>query len=430
MRIFVELVIFKFYCNLLKKPLYNPLVYILTAKAVVILRKAKLLLWTLISLTLISLFAFVSFAATDRDSGHDCVYYFYGRECLDCASLDTLMVSLEQEYPNLEIAKYEVYHNFENYELLQKYYDLYNVEKGQRSIPAVFAQGSYFVGRSKIESFLENWLKDNDASICPSLADKKAIGMMGKGEPYNVLDTVNFFKIGWEAIKDFWRPGTAALLLVLLALLAITKNKVIIRDKIKIKQLIIKRGAFFISGLFLAYLLFGSGLLGFLANQQAYMVFYKIVGSCAIFFALFGLKLTSKTRKWLERDDMKDLKKIMRWSIRIILSPLGLVASGIIFAALTFADLSGSFYLMRNLFIEHFARVSVFFLIFYYALISALLFVALLLLFDYVRKQLHVLVRSKEPLAENSFEHRDAIRIFYLAVRGVILALGILLLIV
>ena len=53
----------------------------------------------------------------------DCVYYFFGKECKDCNAVDTAVYSLEHKYEHLQIEKYEVYHNFQNFELLQQYYD-------------------------------------------------------------------------------------------------------------------------------------------------------------------------------------------------------------------------------------------------------------------------------------------------------------------
>ena len=111
--------------------------------------------------------------ALAQEVENDCVYYFYGQECEDCTATEATIFGLERAYPHLQIQKYEVYHNFQNFELLQQYYDAYGIEKKSRSIPVMFMKGNYLVGSKAITSLLEERVKDNSDPNCPSLSPEQ-----------------------------------------------------------------------------------------------------------------------------------------------------------------------------------------------------------------------------------------------------------------
>ncbi|MEK6899950.1 MAG: hypothetical protein AABX05_02385, partial [Nanoarchaeota archaeon] len=182
----------------------------------------------------------------------DCVYYFFGKECKDCTAVDTAVYSLEHKYEHLQIEKYEVYHNFQNFELLQQYYDAYGIEKNSRSIPVVFMKNTYLIGSKAITSLLEESIKDNDDPNCPPLtAAQGTVGISGQGESPNILSTLTFSLITGDALSNMFAPGVLALLLIFLAILPITKTK---EDLIKVS-------VYFMAGIYIAYVLFGLGSL-------------------------------------------------------------------------------------------------------------------------------------------------------------------------
>ena len=81
----------------------------------------------------------------------------------------------------------------------------------------MFTSKSYFVGTESITSFLEESIKENEDASCPNLAGNKAVGIIGKAAPFNVLETLTFSVVTGEAIKNMFQPGILALVLILLS---------------------------------------------------------------------------------------------------------------------------------------------------------------------------------------------------------------------
>lgn len=365
------------------------------------------------------LFSLLSVSALAAEN--DCLYYFYGDECLDCGKMDTYFLTLEQKYPDLNVQRYEVYHNLENFELLQKHFKGNDIDKRSRQIPVVFIGNSYFIGEKSITSFLDGSIKDNKGSSCPDL-DKEAVGIIGAGEPHNVLDILTFSLITGDSIRNMFRPGIIALVLVFLATLSFFKDK----------ETIIKNGVFYIVGIYAAYLLFSFGWIGFLYSQGLYSLFYKMIGFLAILFGLAGLKSFFGTWNWFVNNIPKKLQQSAKKVFKFLLSPGGLFLLGFVGALFTFASVSESFLLLRSLFKDGFMRASVLPLLLYYILVVVLIFAALLALFNFIRHTLedHVAKHKKNSDQHGEKWKKHYLKILNLSVRVIILVLGLLLLFV
>lgn len=57
------------------------------------------------------------------------LYFFHGNGCPHCAEEDKFLNSIKDNYPNLEIVKYEVWYNEENAELLKKVENVFNITR-------------------------------------------------------------------------------------------------------------------------------------------------------------------------------------------------------------------------------------------------------------------------------------------------------------
>ena len=77
-------------------------------------------------LTILFLFPFQVSAYQDDEIT---LYLFHGEGCPHCAEEMNFLQTIENTYPNLKIVKYEVWHNNENAELLQKVNDAFHVTK-------------------------------------------------------------------------------------------------------------------------------------------------------------------------------------------------------------------------------------------------------------------------------------------------------------
>jgi len=371
----------------------------------------------ILSLLLLSIIL-VSMSAAADSSENDCIYYFYSQDCLDCQSMEKYFSSLEDNYPSLNIQKFEVYHNYKNYLSLQDYFKSYNVKDDSRYIPVVFIGNSYFVGKESITSFLEERVKDNSGSECPSAAVKEAVGIIGLGEPSNVLRTLTFSRITADAVKNIFNPGIIALLLVMAALLSGSRT-------------VVKKGSLYILGVYSGYFLFALGLFTYLYNSQINFFFYKIIGLSAVILGLAGIRNFLGTWNDLLEKIPADLRKYWERTADFIHSSLGFYLSGLLLSLFTFASVSESFFLMRNIFTSGFMRGAVLPLVLYYLLVLILVFAAALAGFNSIKEKLNFKVEkrySSDESKEKSKKHYNNLVNF--AARIVVLVVGLILLFV
>ncbi|MBU0470310.1 MAG: hypothetical protein KKA62_03750 [Nanoarchaeota archaeon] len=332
----------------------------------------------------------ISIIQESRDD--DCVYYFYGRECIDCDSLDGYFISLKTKFPSLNLNEFEVYHDFHNYEQLQKYFNAYKVDQDEQFVPVVFVKGSYFIGKESITSLLEDWIKDNDAFECPSITDK-SIGIISGGSPHYVLNLLTFSKVTSEAFKNRFHPGTMALLILLLAILCLTKDH----------KMVLKRGFSYIAGSYLAFVLFGMGFFSFFYNPSLYYLFYKVVGLLAVIFGLVGLNYFLKISEGIVNHKFKSLRRTALIFTKFLLFPFGLFVLGFLLSLFTFTGVSDLFYLMRDLYVGGFMKYSVLPLILYYCLILFLLPIGIVLFFNYLHGHTY-LIHDERKHQEEQFQ--------------------------
>ncbi len=367
-------------------------------------------------LTILVVFS-TALAVGESEQQNDCLYYFYGKECKDCDEASASLLALQTKYPNLQIKMYEVYRDFNNFEMLKAYFEAYNVEKASRSIPVVFSTGSYLIGSKTIVSLVEERVKNNEDPSCPELsAGQNAIGILGQGQPPNVLSTLTFSLVTGHALQNMFVPGMLALLLVLLAILSVTKDK----------EEIIKSSAIYLLGIFTAYLLFGVGLLSFFYDSQLHFLFYKIVGFSALLFGLAGVQSFFTTLEIvMPRSVRVQVKEILRY----VLSPIGVFVLGLIGGMFTLAGVGQSFYLLRELFIGNFMRGMVLPLMIYYIAVAMLIFIGLAAVFHLLRSMMEHAVETQEASSDAKRERwrRHYQRVLTFCVRSTLFVLGIVL---
>jgi glutaredoxin len=114
------------------------------------------------------LFSFFSVVNTTFASDNNVnAYLFYGDGCPHCAKENTFLESIKNDYPTLDIYKYEVYFSRENSLLMQKVAETLGTESG--GVPFLVIGDKYYVGFSEtltpieIEAKINECLKD----ICP-----------------------------------------------------------------------------------------------------------------------------------------------------------------------------------------------------------------------------------------------------------------------
>ena len=359
----------------------------------------------------------LSLALEDHELQTDCLYYFYGKECKDCDAASASLLALQTTYPNLRLEKYEVWGNIKNYEMMQAYFKAYGIEEDAHSIPVVFSKASYLIGSKAITSLAEEGVKNNDDPSCPELSSgQMAVGILGKGQPPNVLETLTFSLVTAHALQNMFVPGMLALLLILLAILSATKTK----------EEIVKTSALYILGIFLTYLLFGVGLLSFFYDSQLHYFFYKITGFAAVLFGLAGVQSFFTTWELVMPASVRvQVKEVLRY----VLSPPGIFIIGLTGGMFTLAGVLPSFLKLRDLFIGNFMRGIVLPLMIYYIAVAMLIFIGLAAFFHLLRSMMEHAVETQEASSDAKRERwrKHYQRVLNFCVRGTLFVLGIVL---
>jgi len=357
---------------------------------------------------------FISVHAEEKD----CLYYFYGENCAGCAPVDSHLNSLQTQYPDLQIQKFEVYFNPDNLNTLQDYFSAYKIAEEDQVLPAVFMAGSYFVGIQPIVDLLEPRIEDNTGEACPALADKEVVGLVGAGAPQNVLKTLTFSRVTGSAFANSFSISAFAILAVLFLLLITLKD----RDEM------MKKGFVFIAGVYAAYILFGGGLFSWFARTPASALVLKVLGLLVIIIALTQVKDFLDTLKPLLRKihSQRWLQKMMD----ILLSSPGIFVLGFIVALFTLHLANDTLVMMRTLFMLDIGKVTVFPLLLYHLFLIILRPAFFVLLVYFIRQKLYLQAEKKAPHdplnIQKWYWHYIKVFNFILAVMVILFGIGLL----
>ena len=219
-----------------------------------------------------------------------CIVYFYGEGCPHCANVKPVLDDLEKRYANqIEIRRFEVYHNLENYQLYNKFCGIRNIPLEQRGVPLVAVGNQYYMGDKPIIDNLEGKIKEmleTGERTCPLEGD---LGC----HPANITtkdkdplipglkEEITLPLIIGAGLIDGINPCAFAVLIFFLAfLLGISASK----------KRMIKAGSVYIIAVYVTYFLAGLGLLTVIQVSGFSGVIVKIAAVLAIIFGLINIK--------------------------------------------------------------------------------------------------------------------------------------------
>ena len=228
------------------------------------------------ALVLLPMLAFPVQAQEDKI----CAYFFYGQGCPHCGRAEIFLDEMQQKYPNLEITRFEVYQNRDNLLLLTDHFNAHNISEEERGVPVLFIGETYLVGDMPIIYGLEPMVQDIRSLECPTLEAKNGYGQAGPTSPLEGIGLEFFAVVVGAALVDSINPCAIAVLLILLGALLTTTDK----------KRALKTGLAFTLSIYIAYFLFGIGLLSAIQISGVSYLFYQFIGFLAIIIGLFNIK--------------------------------------------------------------------------------------------------------------------------------------------
>ncbi len=205
-----------------------------------------------------------------------CVDYFYGDGCPHCAKVAPFIEELEQEYPDVNFIKHEIYFNNENRLLLEDYFNYFNVDSNRRGVPVIFTKNNYLIGDTSIIKNLREAVNKNIAEPCIQLNNINS----NQNNLEDKLSSLSILVVIGAAIVDSINPCAITVLLILLGALLVTDNR----------KKILKFGLAFISSIYICYFLFGLGLFYTIQTFNLSFYLYKVIGILALLLGILNIK--------------------------------------------------------------------------------------------------------------------------------------------
>lgn len=254
----------------------------------------------------ILLFIFLPAIVFAQNEKHNVTaYLFYGAECPHCAEAKPFIDKLEDKYPELNVKRYEVWHDKENAAFFSKLSDVCN-NPLPGIVPAVFIDEQVIVGYDSDESrgreyedaiktciekgCIDPAIKLNQTAICkpPIDLEQKTIRVpiLGEVDPKKLSLPIFAIILG---LLDGFNPCSMWVLLFLLALLVYTGSR---------KKMLFVGGLFiFVSAA--GYFLFMTAWLNFFLYIGFFSWMRILVGLGAIAAGLINMKELFFFRKGL-----------------------------------------------------------------------------------------------------------------------------------
>lgn len=196
------------------------------------------------------------------------IVYFYISVCEQCHTAEKALNQMNsifkengRKLPDVKMYNLE---NEWNYNLMDKYFGVYNVPKKNQQLPIMFVGKNYYVGETQIIAGLKNIVSkttfENTPIITAVISNKNTVAE-------SKLSTLTVANVALVGLINGFNPCSMSMLLFFLSLLLAREVNVI------------KMGLSFIIGKFVMYLLLGTVLFGVLSKLHGswYFILVKII---------------------------------------------------------------------------------------------------------------------------------------------------------
>ena len=206
------------------------------------------------------------------------INFFYSAICPHCEKEKEFLKDLKNKYPEIEVKEYEVISNPENKEILNQFYEKYQVPTGKQGwVPVTFTPTEYFIG------FNEKIAKDIESCIKECLLGERPVPQKIK-IPF--LGEIDISKMSLPALTvtlgalDGLNPCAMWILLFLIALLINTRSR---------KRMWLVGGTFILASGIVYYLILTAWLNLFLAISYVNLT-RILIGTFALGVGVWQIK--------------------------------------------------------------------------------------------------------------------------------------------
>ena len=246
-----------------------------------------------------------------NESGHteQCdktIYLFYGAECPNCQAEEKFLDDLIKNHPEIQVKRYEVWHNNENLELFKKMAGEKNVKA--QAVPTTFVGHQTFVGYAS-DDLTGNELKKSifDLYCIKEKVEEKSVNIPFFGKVAIASLSIPTLTVVLGLIDGF-NPCAMWALIALLTILIATE------DKKKIRLV----GGVFIASSWLIYFLFMALYLNTFKLLSFVVWIRYLIGLVAVFagamylrdFATYQPGVCKVTNPKQQKSIMERMKKV------------------------------------------------------------------------------------------------------------------------
>jgi cytochrome c biogenesis protein CcdA len=256
------------------------------------------------------------------------VYEFYAQGCIHCAAVDRYLVNLEREYPEVEVARFEVSHSQDNLYLGKKFCEAYGLNCSQHvPTPIVFVNNTYILGDKLISENLKPIVIRCIENTCEDAMVKVKDVKLTDANMEPPLTVVIL-----AAMVDSINPCAFAVLIFMLQYVG----------SIATKRKMINSGLVYIAVVYVTYMLAGLGILTAFQSLTMTDVVYKLAAVLAIIAGIINIKDYFFYGKWISLEIPKSQKKRVEGFVQQATLPAA-IALGVLVSAVELPCTGGAY---------------------------------------------------------------------------------------
>jgi len=236
------------------------------------------------------------------------ITYYYGIGCPHCAQVTPFLEDLQDQYPDLNVIKKEIYYDQQNAQDFLHTLDRFNIPHNQGGVPFIVVGNQYLVGDTPIFNNLENIILSYNPTTATTTPQEQT------------TQPISLIAISGAALVDAINPCAITVLIILLSTLLLSGDR----------KRALWGGLSFTAAIYIAYFLFGLGIVYTLQISGLSLWFYRIVGILAILIGLANLKDFFWYGKGFVMEIPRRWRPTLQRMLHKVTSPIGAFLMGFV----------------------------------------------------------------------------------------------------